>query len=72
MPLPVTVTAALSPPNAASLGLLIRTAPQIIATAITKAVGQLIIGASINVEDAQSSPGRHGLPITHYPSLHGA
>jgi len=30
---------------------LIEGAPQIIATAITKAVGQLIIGTSINVTD---------------------
>jgi len=44
-----------SPPNAASLGLLTRTAPQIIATAITNTVGQLIIGTSINIDGASLS-----------------
>ena len=43
------------PPNAASLGLLIRAAAQILATAITNAVGQLIIGTSINVDGASLS-----------------
>ncbi|MDA9975984.1 hypothetical protein N9F34_04080 [Alphaproteobacteria bacterium] len=47
----------LSPPPfpTASLGLLISTAPQIIAMAITNAVGQLIIGTTINVAGASLS-----------------